>query len=78
MKSDIWRDNAEIAHRYYDAHAQHFSSGLKQLLAAHAELQKHGISFLSIREPIQPVLRETVDKKRKRHPESRAKIPVSL
>lgn len=40
----------EYAHRYFDAHATNFSRGLQQLLAAHADLQPHGISFLSVPE----------------------------
>jgi len=40
--------NSEHAHHSFDAHAAHFSLGLKDLLSAHVELEKHGISFLKI------------------------------
>lgn len=70
-KSDPWRDNAEFAHRQFDSHAEHFSPGLKQLLAAHAELQKHGISIFSIAEPIKA---ETSEKfKKQESAETKAK-----
>ncbi|RJR51739.1 MAG: TIR domain-containing protein [Desulfobacteraceae bacterium] len=38
--------NTEYVHRYYEAHAAHFSLGLKSILAAHVELNRHGLSFL--------------------------------
>jgi hypothetical protein len=44
--SDFFGRNTECVHRYYDAHANHFSSELKSLLAAHVELNRHGLSFL--------------------------------
>lgn len=40
--------NTEYVHRGFDAHAAHFSPGLKGLLSAHLELEKHGFSFLRI------------------------------
>jgi len=75
---DIWRDNAEIAHRYFDAHAEHFSSGLKQLLAAHAELQKHGISFLEVREPIRPLPEKLFVKRESAIPRAEPTSPFSF
>jgi hypothetical protein len=39
---------AEYVYRCFDAHADNFSPGLKSLLAAHVELQRHGFSFLNI------------------------------
>jgi hypothetical protein len=48
---DIFNRNTEYAHGYFDAHATHFSPGLQHLLAAHAELEPHVISFLSVRPP---------------------------
>lgn len=38
--------NTEYVHRCFEALAKNFSSGLKSLLAAHVELQRHGLSFL--------------------------------
>jgi len=45
---DEFDGNADYAHRCFDAHSAHFSSGLKCLLSAHMELEKHGFSFLRI------------------------------
>ncbi len=45
---DKWIGSAEITHKYFDSHVEHISPGFRQLLAAHAELQKHGISFLPV------------------------------
>ena len=39
--------NAEYAHRYFDAHAQNFSSGIRLLIEADALLAPHGLSFLA-------------------------------
>jgi len=47
--------NTETVHRFFDAHANHFSPGLEQLLAAHAELEPHRISFLSIQPTTAPI-----------------------
>jgi hypothetical protein len=50
-KTGDWvRDNilVEAVHRYFDAHASHFSQGLNLLLSAHAALEPFGISFLSM------------------------------
>lgn len=49
-EQDVFNRNTEYAHTYFDSHATHFSQGLAQLLGAHAELEPHGISFLSIQE----------------------------
>jgi hypothetical protein len=49
-EQDVFNRNTEYAHGYFDAHATQFSPGLEQLLAAHADLEPHGISFLSVRE----------------------------
>lgn len=54
-RGDDWVRNerlVEAAHRYFDAHATHFSKGLKLLLSAHATLGSLGISFLSIPSPV--------------------------
>jgi hypothetical protein len=48
----ILDSNAEVAHRYFDAHAKNFSTGLEHLLSAHAVLDPHGMSFLAMTEPI--------------------------
>ena len=40
--------NTELVHRCFDAHAAHFSLGLRCLLSAHVELEKQGFSFLKI------------------------------
>lgn len=45
--SGFFDRNTEYVHRYYDAHAGHFALGLKSLLAAHVELNRHGLSFLA-------------------------------
>ncbi len=39
---------AERAHRFFNAHEAHFSRGLELILAAHAKLRAHGLSFLTI------------------------------
>ena len=61
---DVFNRSAEHAHRHFDAHATQFSPGLEQLLAAHADLEPHGISFLSVRAGSDsvstPALRPTV------------------
>jgi hypothetical protein len=43
--------NTDYVYRCFDAHANHFSSGLKSLLDAHVELQKYGFSFLKFVAP---------------------------
>ena len=55
---DVFNRNTEYAHRYFDAHASQFSQGLEQLLAAHADLEPHSFSFLSVREAVEsrPIL----------------------
>jgi len=50
-EDEVFNRNTEHAHRCFDAHAGHFSPGLEQLLAAHAELDPYGLSFLSIPTP---------------------------
>jgi len=49
--SGVFGRNTEYVHRGFDGHAAHFSPGLKALLSAHVELEKHGFSFLKIRTP---------------------------
>jgi hypothetical protein len=39
-------NNADTAHKWFDAHAQHFSPGLHKLLTANAEIEECGLSFL--------------------------------
>lgn len=46
--SGIFGRNSELVHRCFDAHASNFSPGLRGLLSAHVELEKHGCSFLRI------------------------------
>ncbi len=43
--------NANIAHGWFGAHTQHFSPGLQKLLAANAEIEKAGLSFLPFQKP---------------------------
>jgi hypothetical protein len=38
--------NAEVAHRWFDAHSANFSAGIKGLLSAHAVMEPWGMSFL--------------------------------
>jgi len=79
---DEWIDNAELAHRQFDSHAEHFSAGLKQLLAAHAELQRHSISFLPIAEPVKALTSERTKKeetvKTREKPKSRFRFDVAI
>lgn len=42
----LFDSNAEVAHRWFDAHATNFSAGIKGLLASHAILQPWNLSFL--------------------------------
>jgi hypothetical protein len=51
----VFGRNTEYIHRCFDAHADNFSPGLKSLLAAHVELQRHGFSFLNISSGARPV-----------------------
>lgn len=74
---DPFLDNAEIAHRFFDAHAEHFSAGLKELLLAHAELQKHGLSFLKVQKPIAPVPERLQVKKATSIPKAEVKSPFA-
>jgi hypothetical protein len=39
--------NVETAHRWFDAHATHFSPALKTLLDAHAIISPWGMTFLA-------------------------------
>jgi hypothetical protein len=43
---NFFESNAELAHRWFDAHATHFSAGIKGLLEAHAILEPWGMTFL--------------------------------
>jgi hypothetical protein len=47
-----FESNAQYAHSSFDAHSVNFSLGLKSLLAAHAELDRFGRSFLTIESSI--------------------------
>jgi hypothetical protein len=75
-------DNAEHAYRQFDSHTQHFSPGLKQLLAAHAELQKHGISFLPITKPVKVITSDLAKKEEAvrtgEKPKSRFRYDVAI
>lgn len=44
--NDMFDSNAEIAHRLFDAHATHFSAGIKGILEAHSILVPWGMTFL--------------------------------
>jgi hypothetical protein len=46
----IFLMNNQDSYNSFDAHVPYFSSGLKKLLTAHVELQKHDMSFLSVSE----------------------------
>lgn len=43
---DFYDNNAESAHRAFDAHAVHFSAGIRGLLGAHAVMKPFGLTFL--------------------------------
>lgn len=43
---DLYDNNAEAAHRAFDAHATHFSAGVRGLLDAHAIIKPFGLTFL--------------------------------
>jgi hypothetical protein len=43
--------NANTAHSWFDAHAQHFSPGIQKLLTANAEIEKSGLAFLPFQKP---------------------------
>lgn len=77
---DVFRNNAEYAHRYFDAHAKHFSPGLEQMLAAHSELQKHDLSFLTIveRYTSSPRVVESVEKEDLTEDESESGFPYDV
>jgi hypothetical protein len=47
-EDNLLNRNTEYAHRCFDSHANNCSQGLELLLAAHAELQVYGLSFLSL------------------------------
>lgn len=42
----FFESNAEVAHRWFDAHAEHFALGIEQLLAAQREVQGFGMRIL--------------------------------
>lgn len=42
----VFDSNADIAHRYFDSHQQHFSLGIKSLLSAQEIMEKVGMGFL--------------------------------
>ena len=42
----VFDSNADTAHKWFDAHAQHFSPGIHKLLTANAEIEKSDLSFL--------------------------------
>lgn len=44
--NDVFESNAEVAHRWFDAHASNFAAGIKGLLEAHAVLEPWGLTFL--------------------------------
>ncbi len=64
----VFDRNTEYVHRCFDAHAAHFSLGLKGLLSAHVELEKHGFSFLSIGPPVPLTDRRNIEASLKRRP----------
>lgn len=67
----IFDSNANIAHGWFDAHAQHFSLGIQKLLSANAEIEKSGLVFLPFQKPTE---RLNVDiEKRTERPKSSSK-----
>jgi len=67
---DVFHGAAEIAHGWFDAHAQKFSTGLQKLLDAHATLATFGFELLpSVRANVPP---EQVQPPRPRRTPSRA------
>jgi hypothetical protein len=42
--------NADVAHRWFDAHAEHFSPGLEQLLTARGAMQRYGMAIWDVQE----------------------------
>jgi hypothetical protein len=49
---DPWDSHTEHVHSLFDAHATHFSPGLRLLLAAHAAVKPFGMNVLSIPPPL--------------------------
>jgi hypothetical protein len=47
--SSPFDNNAEVAHGWFNAHATHFSEGIRQLLAAQKAVQPFGMYFLPLR-----------------------------
>jgi hypothetical protein len=43
---EFFDSNADVAHRWFDAHASRFSPGIRKLLTAHSEVEKFGFGFL--------------------------------
>lgn len=48
---DFLDGNADVAHGWFDAHANYFSSGIEKLLTANAEIEKAGLQFLPFPKP---------------------------
>lgn len=48
--------NAEIAHRWFDNHPQHFSPAIEQLLAAHVAVEPFGFTILPKAVPRMPTI----------------------
>lgn len=46
MVDEFFDSNADVAHRWFDAHASRFSPGIRKLLTAHSEVEKFGFGFL--------------------------------
>lgn len=68
--------NAEVAHRWFDAHAQYFSPGIQKLLTANAEIEKAGLSFLPFPKP-QDRIKSDIEKRVVRPETSTAKPDLS-
>jgi hypothetical protein len=67
---DVFNGPAEIAHKWFDAHAEKFSPGLQKLLDAHATLATFGFELLpSVRANVPP---EVVQPPRTRRAPSRS------
>lgn len=47
--NDFFDSNAELAHRWFDAHTAHFAAGIKGLLEARSVLEPWGLTFLPAR-----------------------------
>ncbi len=47
---NFFNSNAHVAHAWFDAHKDHFSAGVRDLLVSQAQMEKVGLGFLPFRE----------------------------